>query len=569
MENQNPSLRIGLLDNSHHSLKRGYEMWSLWKKTDDPWLLKESIIWVHHGIELALKQLLAQTNAFLVFENVDAAIENLGKLRKRNGMEKAGVIDLFDNSDKVKSVGFQNLIERVAVALSIPELEKNALLRQKIDELTQYRNKVVHFSIELDIPVISNLLSDILDPLLSMLEREVKDDNFIRNRIPEIREIAQPVKVFSEQFRQEIVANAIKATENALAPKGNRRAGIVSQTIGSGLGRTLIDYLVQVRKLSKIKDNHIIIVTDSVNLTTQIHYLLSSAVFQDNIAQVNLPGSGIELTEALNAQTPKVIISTIQKLTKNSIESNKEVLLVGYNLHGFSNLLPGIFPNATYILFTSVPLQRDSLSWLFFGDLVGKYDLAQAINDGVALPIKIESRKIAGATDFTALAQDETNNYLATSFNSRLLTVEYITRLSKDITNHFSSSQISFKGKGIILVPNIAIGAAFSETIANTQHESKFAEKAITISSMTNSVEREELITRFKNQDDPFCLLIATGGFPLHFDNPLVYIVYVTSPISLQLRHELAQLISRPHKGKKEAVIVDYVGLDWELDILS
>ena len=227
MENQNPSLRIGLLDNSHHSLKRGYEMWSLWKKTDDAWLLKESIIWVHHGIELALKQLLAQTNAFLVFENVDAAIENLGKLRKKTGMEKAGVIDLFDNSDKVKSVGFQNLIERVAVALSIPELAKNAPLRQKIDELTQYRNKIVHFSIELDITAISNLLSDILDPLLSMLERGVKDDNFIRNRIPEIREIAQPVKKFSEHFRQEIVANAIKATENALPPNGNRKAGIV------------------------------------------------------------------------------------------------------------------------------------------------------------------------------------------------------------------------------------------------------------------------------------------------------------------------------------------------------
>lgn len=81
MKNQSPSLRIGLLDNSYHSLKRGYELWSQWTQTDDAWLLKESIIWVHHGIELSLKQLLAQTNAFLVFENIDSAIENLGKLR--------------------------------------------------------------------------------------------------------------------------------------------------------------------------------------------------------------------------------------------------------------------------------------------------------------------------------------------------------------------------------------------------------------------------------------------------------------------------------------------------------
>jgi len=85
---------------------------------------------------------------------------------------------------------------------------------------------------------------------------------------------------------------------------------------------------------------------------------------------------------------------------------------------------------------------------------------------------------------------------------------------------------------------------------------------------MTNPAEREELVKRFKNPDDPFCLLIATGGFPLYFDNPLIHTVYVTSPISLQSRLQLAGRISRPHVGKNEAVIVDYVGLDWSLDVL-
>jgi len=278
MANESHSLRIGLLDNSYHSLKRGYEMWSQWKKTEDAWLLKESIIWVHHGIELALKQLLAQTNAFMVFEDVNKAVLSLGNLREKKGMEKAGVLDLFDNDDKIMSVGFRNLIERAAVTLSIPELTKNAPLRQKIDELTKYRNKVVRFSIELDIASVSNLLSEILDPLLFMLEREVLDEAFTKNRIPEIRKIAQPVKKFSEQFRQEIVANAIKATENALPPKGNRRAGIIWQTIGTGLGKTLVDYLLQVKQLPKIKNNHIIILADRVDLATQIHRLISDTI---------------------------------------------------------------------------------------------------------------------------------------------------------------------------------------------------------------------------------------------------------------------------------------------------
>ena len=70
------SLSIGLLDNCYHSLKRGYELWNIVKErndrnernADDGWLLKESIIWVHHGIELAFKKMLAQVNECFIFE---------------------------------------------------------------------------------------------------------------------------------------------------------------------------------------------------------------------------------------------------------------------------------------------------------------------------------------------------------------------------------------------------------------------------------------------------------------------------------------------------------------------
>lgn len=214
MTNQTPSLRIGLLDNSCHSLKRGYEMWSQWKRSKDAWLLKESVIWVHHGIELALKQLLVQTNEFLVFDDVNRAVERLGILRRKKGMTNAGVLDLFDYDDKVMSVGFKNLIERTAITLSIPELTENEHLRLKIDELTKYRNKMVHFSIELDIAGVSNLLSDILDPLLSMLAREVKDANFKENCIPEIRNIAQPVQKFSKQIYDETETRIAKILQH-------------------------------------------------------------------------------------------------------------------------------------------------------------------------------------------------------------------------------------------------------------------------------------------------------------------------------------------------------------------
>lgn len=189
-----PSLRIGLLDNSCHSLQRGYELWNRGQQTQDVWTLKESIIWIHHGVELALKQLLVQTNEYLVFEKVDEAVRKLAHLRRQPGMSSADVLDLFDHDDKVTSVGFRRLIQRAAVMLDITGLAEGTPLRTYVDELTRYRNKLVHFSVELNIAEITSLLSDLLEPLLELLEREVDDVDFVQNCIPEIRRRAQPVR---------------------------------------------------------------------------------------------------------------------------------------------------------------------------------------------------------------------------------------------------------------------------------------------------------------------------------------------------------------------------------------
>lgn len=59
----------------------------------------------------------------------------------------------------------------------------------------------------------------------------MKDINFRDVSIPDIRNKAIPVQKFSERFRLDIVNKAIRATINAMPPKGNRKAGIVRQTI--------------------------------------------------------------------------------------------------------------------------------------------------------------------------------------------------------------------------------------------------------------------------------------------------------------------------------------------------
>lgn len=186
-----PSLRIGLLDNACHSLQRGYEMLNKGRSKKEALTLKEAIIWIHHGIELSLKQLLVQSNEYLVFENVDEAVRKLAHLRRQPDMNQATVLDLFDYGGGIYTVGFSKLIERAAIMLNLPELAQGATLREGIEELANYRNKIVHFSVEVQLDEVAGLLADLMEPFLTLLEREVKDEDFVQRCIPYVRANAE------------------------------------------------------------------------------------------------------------------------------------------------------------------------------------------------------------------------------------------------------------------------------------------------------------------------------------------------------------------------------------------
>lgn len=350
-------------------------MWTQWEESEDAWLLKEAVIWVHHGIELVLKQLLVQTNEFLVFQDVNKAVERLGILRKKNGMKNAGVLDLFDHDDKVMSVGFSNLIERAAITLSICELEDGGLLRSYIDRLTRYRNKIVHFSLELDVMEVSTLLSDLLNPLLSVLSREINDIKFKQIVIPEIRKSAQPIQRYLESVRGNIVESAIAATRKALSPKGNGRAGVVVQVAGSGLSVSLLIYLKEIKKLDLFEGRPVVILVDRKDLEGQLLNIISE---NSEFCPIN-PSSKDELIELLDSKIYNVIITTIQKIQPNDL-ADKPLLFIAYNLHTAVEKFFSYPSIGTYILFSNI-LSPKSIE--VYGDVVGLYNLQQAILDDV------------------------------------------------------------------------------------------------------------------------------------------------------------------------------------------
>jgi hypothetical protein len=170
------SFRISMVSNVEHSLQRGYEVLAEGLREDNPYLVKEALMWVHHGVELALKQLLVdEASEYLIFENIDRAVRKLENLRHDSGMAGATSIQLFEHTS-VRTVGYSQLLGRVSVILDIDELALGSPLRDDLTQLGNSRNKIVHSPAEVDIRPTAILLSRIGEPFLNLIVREMGDN---------------------------------------------------------------------------------------------------------------------------------------------------------------------------------------------------------------------------------------------------------------------------------------------------------------------------------------------------------------------------------------------------------
>ena len=165
--NDNP-FKITLLENGIHSLMRGFQSLDQSISTNDDFLLKEAIIFVHHGIELLLKHLLAQENEFLIF--VD-----LNQVAKRQALANEQKISVFDLDEPPNTISYIEAIDRVDAFLHKPEFDKK--LKGLLQKLNKQRNKIEHYAIEANRNEIFQLFSDLRSPILNVFEKYIAKFN--------------------------------------------------------------------------------------------------------------------------------------------------------------------------------------------------------------------------------------------------------------------------------------------------------------------------------------------------------------------------------------------------------
>lgn len=155
---------ISLVDNGKHSLLRGIEAYDKARSSQDPMFLKDAIMFLHHGIELMMKQILVQHSMYLIFEDL-----NYASKRQKEADGKGVSIFLLDKPPR--TVTYDESINRVEAFVKPRMLTSS--LSESLKRLNVLRNQVEHYEITADRDSVVKVLAEIRGPLLDLLESEI------------------------------------------------------------------------------------------------------------------------------------------------------------------------------------------------------------------------------------------------------------------------------------------------------------------------------------------------------------------------------------------------------------
>lgn len=128
------------------------------------------------------------------------------------------------------------------------------------------------------------------------------------------------------------------------------------------------------------RDFTVIVVSDRSDLTNELYSGFVNQV-SARAPLATIVSENQQLTETLLAENKSIVFTTLQRLKyirAGKTFTNKNTLLIGYNLHSHIDGVRDILTDATFILFTSVAVGINSRDSEHFGRLISKYDFRRA-----------------------------------------------------------------------------------------------------------------------------------------------------------------------------------------------
>ncbi|MEN6490212.1 MAG: type I restriction endonuclease subunit R, partial [Smithella sp.] len=394
--------------------------------------------------------------------------------------------------------------------------------------------------------------------------------------------------------------------------EGDRRAGVVWHTQGSGKSLSMVFYAGKLVLAEKMNNPTIVMLTDRNDLDQQLFETFGNCrqLLRQSPTQAS---NRDDLKKLLAVASGGIIFTTIQKFlpeekggTYPLLTDRRNVVVIADEAHrsqydfidGFARYMRDALPNASFIGFTGTPLEKeDKNTQAVFGNYIDIYDIQQAVEDGATVPIYYESRlarinlsetdrkvldeRVEEVTEDDELTDRQKRFAKWTSKETVVGSSDRLRQVAADLVQHFEARLGASAGKGMIVCMSrrICVGL-HSEIIKLRPHwydkeDDKGAIKVIMTGSASDPLDWQEHIrnkerrkaigNRLKDPTDPLKLVIVRDMWLTGFDVPCLHTMYVDKPMN---GHNLMQAIARVNRifgDKKGGLIVDYIGIAQDL----
>ena len=395
---------------------------------------------------------------------------------------------------------------------------------------------------------------------------------------------------------------------------GDRRAGVIWHTQGSGKSLLMAFYAGQLVRHPALENPTLVVLTDRNDLDDQLFATFSMC--RDLIRQTPVQAESREdLQRLLNRASGGVIFTTLQKFGEvtEPLTARRNVVVIADEAHrsqygfrarvdaktgdisyGFAKYMRDALPNASFIGFTGTPIEADDVNTpAVFGNYIDIYDISRAVEDGATVPIYYESRlarleldedeKPKIDTEIEDILEDE-EEPARERVKQKWATIEALVGAEKrlrqvaaDIVQHFENRVAALDGKAMVVCMSRRICVAlYNEIIKlrpdwHSPDDNGGVVKIVMTGAASdpqewqphigNKARRDLLAKRARDPKDPLKLVIVRDMWLTGFDAPCMHTMYVDKPMR---GHGLMQAIARVNRvfrDKPAGLIVDYIGI--------
>ncbi|HXQ33469.1 MAG TPA: type I restriction endonuclease subunit R [Anaerolineales bacterium] len=432
------------------------------------------------------------------------------------------------------------------------------------------------------------------------------------------------VKKIAAYHQFHAVRKAVETTLRASRPEGDKKAGVVWHTQGSGKSISMCFYAGEIMTAPEMKNPTLVVVTDRTDLNSQLFQQFSMA--KDILREDPKPAETRRQLRELLADRPSggIIFTTIQKFSPFEEEDSFPVLSERDNIvvicdeahrtqygllakmdirtgeiqYGYAKHMRDALPNASFIAFTGTPVSfKDRDTRAIFGDYVDIYDMERAQQDHATVPIYYESRlaKLDLKPEETPhidesveeLTEDE-EEIVKARIKTRWAALEKLVgaeprlrKIAADFLQHFDKRLEVMEGKAMFVCMSREICAhVYNEIVALRPywHDADPKKGAIKIVMTGSSSDKEllrphlyskqtkkELEKRFKDPIDDFKVVIVRDMWLTGFDVPPLHTMYIDKPMRGHTLMQAIARVNRVFKDKPGGLVVDYIGIGHEL----